>query len=215
LSIPSRATQILAADWVSLLENKLIKTAQVMGFNSLGLWIMAVDANDRLRAYVLTDVTAGAQQFTFDNQKQLEVSLYDSLGNAVPTVTSQPGSTTRSLVTRIIRSGVTDLIVQLATGSVVQLKSSVLSGYNQISVGNTATLIGSPTQGSFFHVKNIDPTTDCFVGLDANVTTTNGYPLKANQVGPQSELFFFNTGLSSAIYGITAAVAASVAFISV
>jgi hypothetical protein len=73
-----------------------------MGFNSLGLWIMAVDANDRLRAYVLTDVTSGAQQFTFDNSKQLEVSLYDSLGNAILTATALPGGTTRGIVTRNI-----------------------------------------------------------------------------------------------------------------
>lgn len=58
MTIPSLATKLLAADYASLLYSGLIAKAEIMGFNSLGLWIQAIDSEGNLKLYVVTDITS-------------------------------------------------------------------------------------------------------------------------------------------------------------
>lgn len=55
----------MAADWAQLVQSGLIRQAQVMGFNNLGLWMQAVDDTGRLRLYVLTDINSTIPGATF------------------------------------------------------------------------------------------------------------------------------------------------------
>jgi hypothetical protein len=217
LSIPSRATQILAADWVQLLESKLIKTAQVMGFNSLGLWIIAVDDQDRLRAYVLTDISNIGSVSISGNP-----GVFDTANLA--TFTGLPGSLTRAPAVRF-PSGTT---ITVGSGSITAIQGAAgasgsgwpvftdkLDGlnnaYTQTAVGAAAVqLITTGTLYKDLRIKNISATQTIYLGFDNTVSSLSGYVLE--KLGPDDEIPF--SGWNANLWAIASAAGGNVSIIA-
>lgn len=73
--------------------------------------------------------------------------------------------------------------------------------YGAISVGAAAAVIvPANTARRKVQIVNIHATQILYVGYDASVTTSNGYPLAPNDAGDQSEITLEGTGV--AVYGI-------------
>lgn len=203
LEIPITAKQF-AADWAA----KRILSYDRLGLISDGLRVLAETPKGR-RTYLVSDLLPYPQTFTFDNSKQLEVSVYDLLGNAISSATSTPISTQRGLTVRV-PAGQT---IGLTAGAAVNIKDtsglSITADANgdlqttpgkEDGVNNaftqTATGVATATQmittGTLYRelrLKNIG-SNPALLGFDNTVSAATGYLLTA-LTGTSDEIIMY------------------------
>jgi len=185
-----------------------------LGLTGAGMRVVAREVMDKRRkryqnvTLLITDwisssdpvTLSSAYPFTFDNSKQLEASLYDSLGNALISQTTAPTSAQRGLLTRQVpRTASSDMTVSLAAGTnTVSLPAFVSTSSGQTSSGGagTATIIFNASWRLAI-MENIG-TGDVDVG-PSSVTFGAGFRLKAGVTNP---VFFGSGGQASAAVGL-------------